>query len=190
MLKFLWSAVCNKTIKILNVYYSVVSMKKVSRLRDTLQTKHNITAQHCDRMSEYGNIKKDASVIFSRHFLTGHMMASKELVPVSKALIYCALCKSKLKKTEKNLFCPKCKSKFKFPLDQSPDEVEKRFQKNMKYCYNCSEKLFVDDDSVLCIDGCELIDFSLGTPEAEEPQERKDEKSISKQKEDKEGIIT
>ena len=117
-------------------------------------------------------------------------MASKELVSASKALIYCALCKSKLKKTEKNLFCPKCKSKFKFPLDQSPDEIEKRFQKNMKYCYNCSEKLFVDDDSVLCIDGCELIDFSLGTPEAEEAQERKDEKFISKQKEDKEGIIT
>ena len=117
-------------------------------------------------------------------------MAHKVLVPDSKALVYCALCKSKLKKTEKNLFCPKCRNKFKFPLDQSPDEVEKQFQKNMKYCYNCSEKLFVDDESVLCIGGCELIDFSLETPGAKEPQETIDEKSISNQKEDKEGIIT
>lgn len=41
----------------------------------------------------------------------------------------------------------------------------------MVYCYNCGGRLLREEDSVFCVDGCQLVDIDLDTTSAPCPKQ-------------------
>ena len=86
-----------------------------------------------------------------------------------KAINYCVFCKKLLSKTDKKILCTPCRKKtlnFTLSIETTPDDVERSYKDVMIYCYNCGGTLLRTEDSVICVDGCELVDIDLDTASA------------------------
>ena len=91
-----------------------------------------------------------------------------------KAINYCVFCKKLLSKTDTKILCTPCRKKtpnFTLSIETTPDDVERIYKDVMIYCYNCGGSLLRTEDSVICVDGCELVDIDLDTASAPSSQQ-------------------
>lgn len=84
-----------------------------------------------------------------------------------KVIKFCMFCPySELKESAlKNKFCMNCKKKKKLlniPKEMTAEDLEKAYKKEMIYCFICGEKLTREDGSIMCIDGCGILDIEEG----------------------------
>ena len=74
-----------------------------------------------------------------------------------KSVNFCIFCKKKLSFHPKYILCLDCKL---FKLEKSkcnPDFIEKTYANDMKYCYNCGEELFIEENASVCVE-CDFED--------------------------------
>lgn len=85
----------------------------------------------------------------------------------NKAIRFCIYCpKSELKlSAEQSKFCKKCrgtKKWFKIPKESTAEDIERTYKNEMICCFNCGFALTKDDGSIMCIDGCGVLDIEEG----------------------------
>lgn len=83
-----------------------------------------------------------------------------------KAIRFCIYCpKSELKASEKKKFCMKCKRTkkwFNIPKESTAEDIERTYKNEMICCFNCGCELTKEDGSIMCIDGCGVLDIEEG----------------------------
>ena len=81
-----------------------------------------------------------------------------------KSVNFCVFCKKKLSLNhEKYVFCLDCSPKFKIEKSKcNPEFIEKTYVKEMKHCYNCSEKLYREENAIICVE-CDKVRLEVDT---------------------------
>ena len=106
-----------------------------------------------------------------RHFI---WVAVRMATP-DKAINYCIFCSKQLsKKSSTKILCTACRKKtpnFTLSIETTPDDVETNYKDVMTYCYNCGGSLLREEDSVICVDGCGLVDIDLDTASSPSPKQ-------------------
>ena len=96
------------------------------------------------------------------------------MATLEKAINHCVFCKKLLSKSSTKILCTACRKKipnFTLSIETTPDDVETNYKDVMVYCYNCSGILLREEDSVICVDGCGLVDIDLDTASAPSSQQ-------------------
>ena len=85
------------------------------------------------------------------------------MAAIEKDVKYCFFCGNQVTKGQKKIVCTTCRKSpnFSLPVEITPEELETQYKDVMIYCYNCGEKLFREDEVIMCPDGCGLIDIEL-----------------------------
>ena len=80
----------------------------------------------------------------------------------SKSVNFCIFCKKKLSLNHpKYVFCLDCRPKFKIEKSEcNPEFIEKTYVNVMKYCYNCSEELYREENAIVCVE-CDKVSIRL-----------------------------